>query len=413
MRRLGFASALGLVVGVLAIVPATPALAALTVTVDVDDVLHVVGSGQGDHIGVRCNDAGNVEVSGDEPGTGSAACSTIAGIDIAAGGGGDDVSLVKVDPATFSALTSVVVAGGDGRDRIKGSPFDDQLLGGPGKDDISADPLAGDEVDGGDDHDSLSVDVPREVDVSDDTLTTPTKTATFTGIEGLAIDGTSRDDRIDAHDVTFYISIDGKPGDDRLIGGSGRNSLYGAAGDDTLIGGPHLDFLTGGHGDDVIRARGGNESVYDDKGHDRISLGRGRDTFAAWVVGARNVFRGGRGRDVLEFQELVGEVKVSDSKVATQLGSARLSSIELVRLSASDQPGKPVMFDARRYSHRLFEDGSPENDVLLGGSGKDSISGQWGNDHLSGGPGNDDLDGGDGIDTCDGGPGRDRITNCE
>jgi Ca2+-binding RTX toxin-like protein len=58
--------------------------------------------------------------------------------------------------------------------------------------------------------------------------------------------------------------------------------------------------------------------------------------------------------------------------------------------------------------------GGTGNDSLLGGPGPQTIKGQDGDDSLQGGPGPDVIDGGPGTaDTCDGGPGRDTITHCE
>lgn len=58
--------------------------------------------------------------------------------------------------------------------------------------------------------------------------------------------------------------------------------------------------------------------------------------------------------------------------------------------------------------------GGTGNDSLQGGPGPQRIKGQDGDDSLQGGPGPDVIDGGPGTgDICDGGPGRDTITHCE
>ncbi len=48
------------------------------------------------------------------------------------------------------------------------------------------------------------------------------------------------------------VSIDGRDGDDVLIGGNGDDTLLGGVGDDVLIGGPGVDTLDGGAGDNVL-----------------------------------------------------------------------------------------------------------------------------------------------------------------
>ena len=48
--------------------------------------------------------------------------------------------------------------------------------------------------------------------------------------------------------------LGGEDGPDRLLGGNGRDGLFGLAGDDVLAGGPHRDRGSGGDGDDTCRA---------------------------------------------------------------------------------------------------------------------------------------------------------------
>lgn len=54
-------------------------------------------------------------------------------------------------------------------------------------------------------------------------------------------------------------------------------------------------------------------------------------------------------------------------------------------------------------------DGTNANDLILGGSGSDTLSGRNGDDCIVGGAGNDDLDGGPGDDILLGGPGNDNL----
>jgi Ca2+-binding RTX toxin-like protein len=53
--------------------------------------------------------------------------------------------------------------------------------------------------------------------------------------------------------------------------------------------------------------------------------------------------------------------------------------------------------------------GGPGNDLVLGGPGRDTLSGGTGDDSIDGGPGNDKLSGGDGADALVGGSGNDLI----
>ena len=52
--------------------------------------------------------------------------------------------------------------------------------------------------------------------------------------------------------IGIQLTADGGEGDDVLIGGPGRATLFGGAGDDVLIGGGGLDILDGGSGDNVL-----------------------------------------------------------------------------------------------------------------------------------------------------------------
>ena len=62
--------------------------------------------------------------------------------------------------------------------------------------------------------------------------------------------------------------------------------------------------------------------------------------------------------------------------------------------------------------------GSPEDDVLLGTNGADSVSGDAGNDRIDGRGGDDMLFGDEDVDAVAGGPGEDvcggeRLMECE
>jgi hypothetical protein len=95
----------------------------------------------------------------------------------------------------------VVVTGGSGSDRIRGSTLSEKLLGGTGNDIISGGTCDADELDGGPGSDKLT----------------------------------------------------GGPNDDVLRGNAGNDRLFGGRGDDQLFGGPGRDRLVGGPGRDVTK----------------------------------------------------------------------------------------------------------------------------------------------------------------
>jgi Ca2+-binding RTX toxin-like protein len=88
------------------------------------------------------------------------------------------------------------------------------------------------------------------------------------GAEGandvMTVTGLAGDDVIQAAGVaagSMQLVLEGGDGNDILIGGDGNDVLRGGAGDDVLIGGPGIDTLDGGDGDDIILAEAGDVVV--------------------------------------------------------------------------------------------------------------------------------------------------------
>jgi hypothetical protein len=125
--------------------------------------------------------------------------------DIALGDRADTLTLRSNLAGTCDAHLSpnpvVVVTGGAGNDRIRGSTLSEKLLGGPGNDIISGGACDADELDGGPGNDKLT----------------------------------------------------GGPNDDVLRGNAGNDRLFGGRGDDQLFGGPGRDRLVGGAGRDLTK----------------------------------------------------------------------------------------------------------------------------------------------------------------
>ncbi|MBP0483597.1 calcium-binding protein [Sagittula salina] len=146
-------------------------------------------------------------------------------------------------------------------------------------------------------------------------------------------------------------AVAGSDGAEAITGNVGANLLQGLGGNDTLIGAA---------GDDVIQSGEGSDLIYGGSGWDEIEGGDGNDT-ASGGAGA-DTLRGGAGNDVLAGEE-----------------------------------GNDVL------------DGGAGNDTLNGGLGWDSLSGGAGNDYMVGFQDNDFLDGGDGLDRLLGGDGDDTL----
>ncbi len=85
-----------------------------------------------------------------------------------------------------------------------------------------------------------------------------------------SIEGSSKNDIIEAQSSDKNTTLRGGDGNDRLLGGQGNDTLEGGNGDDTLIGGPGADVLKGGngknsyliHGDDDIQGSDGVDVIY-------------------------------------------------------------------------------------------------------------------------------------------------------
>jgi hypothetical protein len=100
--------------------------------------------------------------------------------------------------------------------------------------------------------------------------------------------------------------IRGTNGDDKLIGGPGRNAIFGLKGADLLDGRRGNDCLQGGPGRDSILGKGGDDKLQGQAGPDRVVGGGGKDRIRGGpgndrLIGGpgRDRIRGGGGVDVI------------------------------------------------------------------------------------------------------------------
>jgi Ca2+-binding RTX toxin-like protein len=137
--------------------------------------------------------------------------------------------------------------------------------------------------------------------------------------------------------------------DDSLVGGGGRDRIYGLSGQDTLDGSSGNDRLCGGRDGDVLN--------------------------------------GGNGIDWAHYDDSLAAVTINLGANTASGGDATGDSfIDIERIQGSD-----------------FDDdltGSSGADFLSGGNGDDDLSGSGGDDTLRGDAGADDLNGGGGTDTA-------------
>jgi Ca2+-binding RTX toxin-like protein len=222
--------------------------------------------------------------------------------------------------------------------------------------------------------------------------------------------GTPGDDRILGTNGTE--TLEGEGGNDTLIAGPGRDFVYGSQGNDTLYGGPGADSMAGDEGDDLIYAGPGNDRVNEHDGDDVIYGGPGddeiRDGFGNDLIHAGsgndkikdylgiNTLCGGEGDDHLE-----GGVATSWLEGGPGDDVYGVSEATITLVEALSEGNDTVITFA---SYPLPE--NVENLILtdvysvnaIGNALDNSLSGNAGDNVIDGGPGDDTMKGGGGSD---------------
>ncbi len=250
----------------------------------------------------------------------------------------------------------------------------------------------------------------------------------------------------------------GAEGDDLLISGSGQDVIRAGDGDDHLLGGSGADVLRGGGGDDTLDGQGGSDVLHGDQGDDTLVWHHGS--------GSDDLY-GGSGADVAEARGMAADETFTIGQNSADLAKATTARLQLrdgthvanvsttipdVEIHAGDGNDTVTVLDLPdvRGHHirikgengndllsaagaapglvRLAFDGGPDNDtitgsaardsilggsgddLLVGGAGRDTLLAGEGDDVVSGDSGNDQVDGGAGFDTIDGGDGNDTLS---
>ena len=286
------------------------------------------------------------------------------------------------------------------------------------------------------------------------------------GTEGAdTLVGTDADDTI--RGLGGNDTVDGGAGNDWLFGGDGNDVIEGGAGNDRIDGGDGNDTITdsggsdtifGGAGDDVVTINrqgvsSGMLTIDLGAGNDRltlpstlgtqimVTLGEGRDTVTLAPTsfpGAPPIitdFTAGESGDLLDLSDYIasrlvgwngvnpfagGFLTLTDTSSGVLValdpdgaaGSATATTLfELTGVAASAlrAPNFGGYAPDGSTAPGLVINGTPDADVLIGGTGADMIFGGDGNDSIVGGAGNDLLAGGNGNDTIEGGYGDDLI----
>lgn len=240
---------------------------------------------------------------------------------------------------------------------------DDQMYGGPGNDTEELTGLAGGQFfDGGPGMDSVDAGGSQTSGVSiandpsvEDVINAG---AQPNGLGFYTVTGNDLNNLIEAAPGALNsISVDGRGGNDTIIGGDGNDGLGGGSGNDILIGGNGNDILHGGSGNDVLDGGLGADDLFGDGGNDTADYSHRTENLRLSLDNQPN-------------DGAAGENDNIHADIETVLGGSGNDKII----------------------------GNPFANKLVGNAGNDTIFGGDGNDTLIGGPGTDQLDGQGGTD---------------
>ncbi|MCW3847962.1 Ig-like domain-containing protein [Sphingomonas sp. LB-2] len=183
-------------------------------------------------------------------------------------------------------------------------------------------------------------------------------------------------------------TIRGDAGDDDLGGEAGADLIYGDAGNDLLSGGTENDTLYGGTENDTLNGDDGNDTLYGEAGTDTLGGGLGNDTLD-----------GGAGNDIVNGGD--GD----DTILLTTIGEDTVDGGLGIDTASFAAVGTALTIDLGNAAHKLTG-----IEVLLSGSGNDTLTGAAASERIDGGAGNDILEGRGGADQLIGGLGTDTVT---
>ena len=199
---------------------------------------------------------------------------------------------------------------------------------------------------------------------------------------------------------------------------------------DYYVGSSIDETITISEGDDHIFAESGNDTINDSAGNDFIDGGRGNDNYHFSTGMGDNIIIDEHGENELYFDEAYDSSEVIFRRINN-------IDLEISFFSNSDKITVQNYFfysDVSQFSlhfsngfvlqnndilQRVVSDsggrinGTPNDETLAGGTGRDDIFGRNGNDKLLGGEGSDFLWGGLGDDLIRGDEGNDRLTGEE
>ncbi|ANP47552.1 reprolysin-like metallopeptidase [Candidatus Viadribacter manganicus] len=335
---------------------------------------------------------------------------------------------------TLAGLGGIdTLIGGDGDDWITGGLANDSIQGGNGNDNIGW--VVGDgrdTIDGGADFDTFSVVGSASAELGNATWNGLSVTALIdnglSNLEAINLDlGGGVDWLIYNASAAAVVNLQlgtasgfaSVSNIEKVIGGSGNDTLTGDTLDNRLDGLAGADTLDGGAGSDAVLGGDGNDTIYASAGNDSLQGQNGNDTFIWTSTDGRDTFNGGADTDTVNFTGSavadVADANWNGTEITGLLNNA-LVSIETINLElgAGGAGG-----DWLRYNstvgvtvNLLAGTGSGFASItgvenLIGGTGADTLTGDGGANKISGNNGDDIITGGGGNDNLTGGVGND------
>jgi Ca2+-binding RTX toxin-like protein len=276
--------------------------------------------------------------------------------------GHDEKDIYLITDQGFQLIGNALdnhIQGGGGDDSISAGIGNDELVGGLGKDTL----------DGGVGYDIASYESSQASVVVD------LKKGTASGVN------------IGSDSIKNIEKIITGSGGDTLVASDTGSHLDGGLGNDKLTGGAKADTLVGGEGNDSINAAAGNDEIAGEAGNDTID--------------------GGAGFDSANFSFLDTTITVNlktGMSTNNEIGNDTIRNIEKVNSGSGND-----ILTASDSGSQL--EGGGGNDLLTGGTKTDTLVGGDGNDIVDAGAGDDLIIGGDGAgdDTYKGGDGIDTV----
>ena len=343
--------------------------------------------------------------------------------------GNDVLSGTKENDHIFAMEGDDQLDGGDGDDLLAGESGNDSMTGGQGNDVFLLNDGSG--------HDTITDFTPGEdvmelfaVGVSFDDLTSEHTSEGLLiswGNNSVLLEGVTADP--DASWFSFIpdVTDSGEP----LMPHIDVSIVEGTNADDTLTGTAEADNIFGNGGDDVLSGGLGNDVLYGGEGSDTLTGGLDADLFVVDAkIGNDVITDFDPAEDMIDmmtigiaFDDLSASQTSEGLLVSWEGGSLLLENVSedldesWFYFLSGDPSGSAAGLPEPEEGGGIMpifpgfeinvQEGSHENDVLIGGAGNDFIFGFGGNDVLSGNKGYDLLEGGEGDDTLTGGAGQD------